>query len=54
MVKTNCISICCVSLECQRNRRNFDKYEDFRRDVTFALLDRIQALVFSRTNVPIL
>jgi len=33
---------------------NFDKYEVFRRDVTFALLDRIYTLMFSRTLVCIL
>jgi len=54
MVKTYCTSICCVSLECQRNRKTFDKYEDFRRGVTFALLDRIYALMFSRTHVSVI
>lgn len=33
---------------------NFDKCEVFRRGVTFALLDRIYTLMFSRTLVSIL
>ena len=48
MVKTYCTSVCCFPLECQRNRGNFDKYEVFRLDVTFALLDKIYSLMFSR------
>ena len=50
MVKTYCTSIV-VTLECQRNRVYFDKYKVFRRGVTFALLDRTYALVFSRAHV---
>jgi hypothetical protein len=38
VVKTHCTSICCFLLECHRNRGNFDKYEVFRRVVTFGIV----------------